>query len=89
MGPDQVVRKPGTSLFAGSALSPINGVVRATQMLSAKWQEVWRSFSEVPSLWIGLPEFLEVGSPAEFCLVAMGENGTVKSAQLVSAQPSA
>jgi len=70
VGADQIVRLPGTPNFAGSALKPIDGVVRAANMLECPWQDVWRSFSQVPAEFMALPNpNLKVGEPATFCLL--------------------
>jgi N-acetylglucosamine-6-phosphate deacetylase len=37
VGADQVVRQPGSKLFAGSALRPIDGIRRAAAMLGQAW----------------------------------------------------
>src|SRR5262249_42269988 len=69
VGADQIVRQPGSQLFAGSALRPIDGVQRAAEMLGRTWQEVWSTFSSVPAKFIGLSNELQVGQPADFCLL--------------------
>ncbi len=69
VGEDRIVRYPGRSNFAGSALEPIEGVFRAAQMLRCDWQEAWSRFSDIPARLIGLPTGLEVGGDADFCLV--------------------
>ncbi len=48
VGPDKVVRQPGGSNFAGSALEPSRGVEHAAVMLRIPWQEAWHAFSETP-----------------------------------------
>jgi N-acetylglucosamine-6-phosphate deacetylase len=70
VGPDQVVRQPGQSLFAGSALKPIDGIFRAAGMLRSPWQDVWRRFSETPAAFVGLRNELAVGQPADFCTLS-------------------
>jgi N-acetylglucosamine-6-phosphate deacetylase len=72
VGPDQVVRQPGKSNFAGSALRPFDGVGRAAQMLNLSWQETWGRASEAPARFMGLPYGLKVGCPADFCLIWFG-----------------
>ena len=72
VGPDQVVRQPGKPLFAGSALPPFEGVVRAAEMLRCPWQEAWRRFSEIPARVVGLRNELAVGQPADFCVLQVG-----------------
>jgi N-acetylglucosamine-6-phosphate deacetylase len=79
VGPDQVVRQPGKPLFAGSALRPIDGVLRAARMLGCEWQQVWPRFSSVPAELMGLRNRLEVGEPATFCLLEVS-----RSQELVS-----
>ena len=69
VGADQVVRQPGRTNLAGSALRPIDGVFRAAQMLDVSWQEVWRGFSDGPAALLGLPGGLTTGTPADFCLL--------------------
>ena len=67
VGPDQIVRQPGQSNFAGSALRPVEGVFRAAEMLDVPWQEAWRRLSETPAKLMGLRNELAVGQPATFC----------------------
>jgi len=81
VGPDQIVRQPGKSLFAGSALRPIDGIFRAAQMLGCPWQEVWPRFSEAPARFIGLRNELAAGQPADFCVLKMGEENEVLEVQ--------
>jgi N-acetylglucosamine-6-phosphate deacetylase len=69
VGEDQVVRQPGQSNFAGSALKPYEGITRAAKMLNLSWRNVWRHFSEIPSHWMGLPTGLNTGAPSTFCVV--------------------
>lgn len=69
VGSDQVVRLPGTPNFAGSALTPTEGVRRAAQMLNRSWQEVWPRFSDAPARLVGLRGGLELGAPADFCVM--------------------
>ncbi len=75
VGVDQIVRQPGKTNFAGSALRPIDGIFRAAEMLNCSWQEVWPHFSEQPAKLVGLKNDLATGSPANFCLIKLaGEN---------------
>jgi N-acetylglucosamine-6-phosphate deacetylase len=75
VGEDQVVRLPGRTNYAGSALRPIDGVFRAARMLGCGWRDVWFHFSQVPAAFLGLPSGLAVGRPATFCLLKLTENG--------------
>jgi N-acetylglucosamine-6-phosphate deacetylase len=74
VGADQVVRQPGKTNFAGSALRPIDGVLRAAAMLNCPWQNVWNHFSEIPARMMGLPSSLNTGDPANFCLLKFGND---------------
>lgn len=69
VGDDQVVRQPGQSNFAGSALRPSEGITRAARMLHTNWQDVWKHFSEIPSRWMGLSTGLCVGAPSNFSII--------------------
>ena len=75
VGADQVVRQPGRTNFAGSALTPFEGVFRAAKMLNGPWQECWRRFSETPAQWVGLRNEIRVHEPAAFCLITLDEHG--------------
>jgi N-acetylglucosamine-6-phosphate deacetylase len=79
VGSDQVVRLPGATNFAGSALRPIEGVFRAAEMLEQTWQETWRRFSLVPASFMGLSEPLQIGGPATFCLIEADDRGPLRS----------
>lgn len=68
VGEDQIVRLPGKSNFAGSALRPTEGVLRAAKMLNCPWQECWRRFSEVPAQFLGFENNLSVGATS-FCAI--------------------
>lgn len=78
VGTDQIVRQPGKTNFAGSALRPVDGVWRAASMLGVPWQETWRRFSETPAQFIGLGSGLEVGQPADLCLLEVSESGSLQ-----------
>lgn len=75
VGADQIVRQPGKTNFAGSALRPIDGVMRAARMLGCPWQKVWRRYSETPAKLMGLRSELRAGADANFCLLTFGEGG--------------
>lgn len=72
VGADLIVRQPGKTNLAGSALRPIDGIFRAAQMLDCPWQEVWPRFSETPAKLMGLRGGLAVGEQADFCLLKVG-----------------
>jgi len=69
VGPEQIVRLPGTPNLAGSALTPIDGIRRAAEMLDTDWQNVWPKFSQAPARFMGLPEAFTIGAPATFALI--------------------
>jgi N-acetylglucosamine-6-phosphate deacetylase len=69
VGADQVVREPGKSNYAGSALKPIQGVFRAARMLGCPWQDIWDGFSIRPAKFAGLNVDLDCGGAADFCLL--------------------
>lgn len=69
VGEDLVVRNPATGGFAGSALTPIEGVRRGAAMLQCPWTQAWDFFSTRPAAFMGLPSELAPGSPAGFCLL--------------------
>jgi N-acetylglucosamine-6-phosphate deacetylase len=72
VGADQIVRQPGRTNFAGSALSPIEGVSRAGAMLGCDWRDVWDRFSQIPADWMALGGGLSEGAEASFCLIRCG-----------------
>jgi N-acetylglucosamine-6-phosphate deacetylase len=74
VGADQIVRQPGKTNFAGSALKPIDGIFRAAEMLNRSWRDVWSNFSEKPASFVGCKNILEVGSPANLCSLQFVEN---------------
>jgi N-acetylglucosamine-6-phosphate deacetylase len=84
VGPDQIVKLPGKPNFAGSALRPIDGILRAATMLGCSWQKVWPRFSEAPARWMGLPAGLETGAPAEFCLLSVTPENTLRELTVFS-----
>ncbi|MBI5802322.1 MAG: N-acetylglucosamine-6-phosphate deacetylase [Verrucomicrobia bacterium] len=82
VGVDQIVRQPGKPNFAGSALKPIDGIIRAAQMLGKSWREVWPHFSESPAELMGMRNEIAVGQPADFCVVKSGANGARLEARI-------
>jgi N-acetylglucosamine-6-phosphate deacetylase len=68
VGTDEVVRQPGKTNFAGSALRPLNAPFRAAKMLNIPWQECWRRAAEAPAKFVGLKNELSVTARA-FCLI--------------------
>ena len=69
VGPEQIVQLPGTANLAGSALTPIEGVRRAADMLDCDWQDAWPRFSQAPARFMGLKEGFTVGAPVNFALI--------------------
>ena len=75
VGADQVARQPGKSNYAGSALRPVDGVLRAARMLGQSWSEVWDRFSAGPAGFMGMSHGLTPGHAADLCLLQTGGNG--------------
>lgn len=73
VGDDGIVRQPGKTNFAGSALRPIEGVIRAARMRGCSWREVWDHFSVYPARWMGLAAGLKTGAPAHIAVVKPSE----------------
>jgi len=84
VGVDQIVRQPGKSNYAGSALRPVDGVWRAAAMLAGEWRDAWDGFSARPAGFMGLPHGLTTGCPADFCLVQADEAGRLESLRVVA-----
>jgi len=84
VGADGVVRQPGRQNFAGSALTPVGGVFRASAMLDVPWTEVWTRWAGVPREWLGLPAQLAAGQPAEFCLLRVSESRALQELRAVT-----
>ncbi|HMJ88396.1 MAG TPA: hypothetical protein VK530_01185 [Candidatus Acidoferrum sp.] len=79
VGPDQIVRQPGKTNFAGSALRPVQGVFRAAVMLDCEWNECWHRASETPARFIGLKNDISVGAPANFCVLELEGEQRIRS----------
>jgi N-acetylglucosamine-6-phosphate deacetylase len=85
VGEDQIVRQPGKTNFAGSALKPIDGIFRAAEMLNCSWREVWPRFSEQPAKFVGLKNELAVGSPANICVLKIAHENLLEELKVVAA----
>ncbi|MGZ5508658.1 MAG: N-acetylglucosamine-6-phosphate deacetylase, partial [Limisphaerales bacterium] len=83
VGEDQVVRLPGKTNFAGSALRPIDGVFRAAGMLAVPWQETWKRAAEAPAKFMGLRNEIAVGQRADFCVVRLTADGRLAELSFV------
>jgi N-acetylglucosamine-6-phosphate deacetylase len=81
-GADGVVRQPGSKLFAGSALRPVEGVFRAARMLGCDWRQAWERFSSVPARFMGISHSMLSGEQGSFCLVEVSEAGELMSCQM-------
>jgi N-acetylglucosamine-6-phosphate deacetylase len=55
VGPDRIVRQPGRSNFAGSALMPNELLPRASEMLGVPAHPLTGAVSATPRGWLGLP----------------------------------
>ncbi|HSH14715.1 MAG TPA: N-acetylglucosamine-6-phosphate deacetylase, partial [Verrucomicrobiae bacterium] len=75
---DGIVRQPGKTNFAGSALTPVEGVRRATQMTGKPWQEMWLASSLRPAEFMGWTSEFKVGQPADFCVITVGADASLQ-----------
>lgn len=82
VGEDEIVRLPGSTNYAGSALRPIDGVLRAAEMLRCTWREIWPRYSHAPASLVGLSCDIAVGAPADFCLLNVTEENMLGDLQL-------
>jgi N-acetylglucosamine-6-phosphate deacetylase len=82
VGEDEIVRLPGSTNYAGSALRPIDGIFRAAEMLRCSWRDVWPNFSIIPASLAGLPSGLTVGAPADFCVLNVTEENLMDDIQI-------
>jgi N-acetylglucosamine-6-phosphate deacetylase len=76
VGPNQIVRQPGGTNYAGSALTPIDGICRAATMLARPWQTVWGFLSANPTGFMGLPHSLAAGQPADICVLRIKQDAS-------------
>lgn len=72
VGADQVVRMPGTQQFAGSALRPMDAILRAAVMWGISPAEVWPHYSLIPGRWLGVEAAIQSGSTEDYCLMEWG-----------------
>ena len=84
VGADQIVRQPGKTNFAGSALKPIDGITRAAQMLNCSWQDVWSYFTDAPARLMNLSCKLEPGAPANICLIETNKDNQIVSCRIAN-----
>lgn len=82
VGADQIVRQPGQTNFAGSALCPIDGVFRAAAMLQRPWEEIWDGFSLRAARLMDLAIGLGVGRSADFCVITTTEENQLAGLQV-------
>ncbi len=83
VGKDQVVRMPGQTNYAGSALTPLQGVQRAARMLGCSWRDVWNRASILPAHLMSLDLGISVGRPARFCIIEEHDPNNIQLAKLV------
>ncbi len=82
VGEDLVVRQPGQTNFAGSALTPIEGIRRAAEMLRLPWQRVWDAFSAQPAALMGQDFSLKAGNAADFCVIETSERNQIEKVRV-------
>lgn len=75
VGPEGIVRQPGATNYAGSALRPADGIFRAARMLSRPWQAVWGFGSIQPARFMGRLHGIGAGQPANLCVIALDNDG--------------
>lgn len=78
VGEDRVVGQPGHTNFAGSALTPVEGVFRAAAMLGVSWRQAWAASSLTAAGWLGLSTGFAPGDRADFCLVNVDDAGRLR-----------
>jgi N-acetylglucosamine-6-phosphate deacetylase len=76
VGEDRIVRQPGKPLFAGSALTPIDAVVRASEMLHCPWQDTWELMSAAPARFMNLDHDI---AERNFCVVETDDRNRIVS----------
>lgn len=86
VGPDRVVRLPGSTHFAGSALTPLEAVLTAAAMLGVSWRECWARMSTATADWLGLDED-DPTLRGEGCLVETDDSGRPVRWQLLGSPP--
>jgi N-acetylglucosamine-6-phosphate deacetylase len=78
VGEDRVVHQPGQTNFAGSALTPVEGVFRAAAMLNVPWPQAWLASSLNAAGWLGISTGFSPGDRADFCLLSVDETGRLR-----------
>ncbi len=79
VGEDGIVRQPGKTNFAGSSLTPVDGVFRAAQMTGKPWPEMWLNSSLHPAEFMGWASELKSGQPADFCILELRPDGGLET----------
>jgi len=82
VGPEEIVRLPGTPNLAGSALTPINAIRHAADMLRCDWQDIWKHYSTIPAQFAKLPDGFEPGARAELVEIETGPGDRIESVRL-------
>ena len=82
VGPEEIVRLPGTPNLAGSALTPINAIRHAANMLRCDWQGIWKHYSTIPAQFAKLPDGFEPGARAELVEIETGPGDRIESVRL-------
>ena len=82
VGPEEIVRLPGTPNLAGSALTPINAIRHAADMLRCDWQDIWKHYSTIPAQFAKLPGGFEPGACAEFVEIKARPGNRIEAVRL-------
>lgn len=73
VGPDRVVRRPGSRNLSGSAITPIEAVWKAAALLGEDWRLAWSRLSDAPARFLGVPSGLVEGAAATFVVLRWDE----------------
>ena len=83
VGEDQVVRQPGQTTLAGSALRPLLGVQRVAEMLGQSWREVWDGFSVRPANFMGIDHEIAPDQSVPLCKIKTDDSGQLTQVESV------
>ncbi len=78
-----VIWNPTKTGYAGSSLSPIDGILRAMKMLNCDWQNVWARYSELPADFMGIKHGIFKNCMADFVIVKTSKNNVPEPVEIV------
>lgn len=83
VGEDRIVRLPGQSLFAGSALTPLEGLIRTATMLGSRsLLRSWESYARKSRDLMKFPGTFKIGEPATFCKIKVDKDACLISGDI-------